>query len=197
VQRATFVEFPDDRTTYFLDQQYCLGPSLLVAPIFAKSDVEVEWYLPAGRWISFWDAKDVVDGPVWIRRKQNYDEIPVFVREGSVLCLGKSGIGRPDYDYTHDLEIRVYTLKDGRASDAVIPTGKGTGRAAVVKASKSGGELRVVIEDGKLTGDWKVTLVGICESAKDEHGNVVHAKGGSLTVEAGKGSSSVHLTNLK
>ncbi len=35
--RAMLLEFPDDPTCDYLDRQYMLGPSLLVAPVFSHS----------------------------------------------------------------------------------------------------------------------------------------------------------------
>lgn len=61
--RAMSLEFPEDRTAWLCDQQFMLGSSVLVAPVFSE-DGEVEFYLPAGRWTSFWDDT-VVQGPVW------------------------------------------------------------------------------------------------------------------------------------
>ena len=49
IQRTVNVEFPDDPACRYLDRQYMLGGSLLIAPIFAHDGV-VEYYLPRGRW---------------------------------------------------------------------------------------------------------------------------------------------------
>jgi len=49
MMRAMLLEFPQDQTAAFLDRQYMLGESLLVAPIFA-ADGQVTYYVPAGRW---------------------------------------------------------------------------------------------------------------------------------------------------
>lgn len=87
--RAMFLEFIDDRTTHHLDQQYMLGPSLLVAPVFVSADEETEYYLPAGRWTSFYNPQRVVQGPTWIKEKVALDDIPLWVRQGSVVLLGR------------------------------------------------------------------------------------------------------------
>jgi alpha-D-xyloside xylohydrolase len=43
--RAMSLEFPSDRTAWLCDQQFMLGSSILVAPVFDESG-EVEFYLP-------------------------------------------------------------------------------------------------------------------------------------------------------
>ena len=45
----TALDFPDDPACAYLETQYMLGDSLLVAPVFA-ADGEVRYYVPAGRW---------------------------------------------------------------------------------------------------------------------------------------------------
>lgn len=44
-----------------------LGPSLLVAPVFVDVKEESEYYIPAGRWTSFFHPERTVQGPVWIK----------------------------------------------------------------------------------------------------------------------------------
>lgn len=81
--RAMFLEFIDDRTTHHLDQQYLLGPSLLVAPSFVSASELTEYYLPAGHWTSFFSPQRVVQGPTWIKEKVALDDIPLWVRENT------------------------------------------------------------------------------------------------------------------
>src|SRR5215216_87949 len=49
VLRSMLLEFPDDPACAYLDLQYMLGDSLLVAPVFSH-DGSVSYYVPAGRW---------------------------------------------------------------------------------------------------------------------------------------------------
>ncbi|EJT96769.1 alpha-glucosidase [Dacryopinax primogenitus] len=136
IMRATFLEFPADRTTYHLDQQYMLGPSLLVAPVFGNDQHMHEYYLPAGKWTSFWDDAKVVEGPRWIKETVPYDTIPVWVRESSVLVLGPKGAKVPDYDYLESGTVKVY---DGpfEKLEVIIPRGKGKEVAATIAIKRS------------------------------------------------------------
>jgi len=83
MMRAMLLEFPDDRTCWSLDQQYMFGPDLLVAPVFSASG-EVEFYLPAGTWTSYFSGEKLI-GCRWVREKHGFDSIPLYVREGSNL----------------------------------------------------------------------------------------------------------------
>ncbi|KAG8938944.1 hypothetical protein FRC04_007230 [Tulasnella sp. 424] len=157
VQRHTMLEFPADRTTLHLDQQFMLGQSLLVAPVFTTDDRDTEYYVPAGKWTSFWDSSKVVQGPSWVKEKVAYDDLPVLVRENSLLLVGKSGLGKPDWDFNDGLEARVYELSEGASVEAVVPGGKSTEKAATLKAERKDGKVTVKVVNGSLKG-WSATL---------------------------------------
>jgi len=122
-----------------------IGSSLLVAPVFVPLGEEHEYYLPCGKWTYFWNPSRVVQGPIWIKEHVPISEIPVWVREGSVLLLGPAGIGRPDYDYTQNLEIRIYEFDAARKEsvEVEVPAGKGIEVAAKIRVEK-GGKVEVV-----------------------------------------------------
>ncbi|KAF8803532.1 alpha-glucosidase [Phlegmacium glaucopus] len=154
VMRAMFLEFPDDRTTHYLDRQYMLGPSLLVAPVFVPLGEQTEYYIPAGRWTSLFDSRRTIDGPKWVREYVPLEDIPVWVRPGTVLVLGPDGIGCPDYDYSKRLELRAYQVTSLVVVD--IPVGKGNGIAGHVEVQGGGAEIRV-----ELVGE-ALEVVSLC-----------------------------------
>ncbi len=83
MMRAMLLEFPDDRTAWFLDQQYMFGPDLLVAPVF-NAHGTVEFYLPAGEWTNYWTGEKVPGGR-WITETHGFDSLPLYVRAGANL----------------------------------------------------------------------------------------------------------------
>ncbi|KAH9934909.1 alpha-glucosidase [Fomitopsis serialis] len=139
-----------DRTTHHLDRQYMLGPSLLVAPVFVPEGENTEYYIPAGRWTSFFHPTRTIDGPQWVQEVVPLNEIPVYVRPGTLLCLGPKGIGRPDYEYSKDVEVQVYELADGQIVQADVPVGNGAAVAGTVRAEKRGGEVTVNVVAGSV-----------------------------------------------
>ena len=151
MQRAMFLEFLDDRTTHYLDRQFMLGPALLVAPVFVPEGEESEYYLPEGRWTSFFQPTRTQTGPVWVKEVVPIDQIPVWVRQGSVLCLGPAGIGRPDYEFGKaGLEVQAYELEMGKVYTK-IPAGKGKEAAGVVRVFLERGNLEVFVSEGNVS----------------------------------------------
>jgi len=86
VMRAMPLVFPEDPLACSFDQQYMLGPSLLVVPV-TKPGGTVRFYLPAGRWYDIWN-QTWLEGPGLVERQVPLDHIPVFGREGTILPLG-------------------------------------------------------------------------------------------------------------
>ncbi|KAJ3525219.1 hypothetical protein NM688_g8435 [Phlebia brevispora] len=157
IQRAMFLEFLSDRTTHHLDQQYMLGPSLLVAPVFVPDGEESEYYLPTGRWTSFFHPARTVVGPVWVKEVVPIDEIPVWVRPGSVLCLGPPGKGRPDYEHAEDVSLQIYEIAEGQSMSVEVPVGKGRDIAGVIKVERKENVVSATVTQGSV-GLSAVTL---------------------------------------
>jgi len=141
--RAMFIEFLSDKTTHTLDRQFMLGPSLLVAPVFVPEGEESEYYLPAGRWTSFFHPERVLQGPVWVKEVVPIDEIPGWVRDNSILVLGPAGIGRPDYKLDERVEIRLYELDEDQSVTIDVPSGDGLEISGRITAYKKDGEYSV------------------------------------------------------
>lgn len=119
--RPMALEFPDDPAVAYLDRQYMLGPSLLVAPVMSASG-EVEFYLPDGEWTSLLSGEHVTGGR-WRRESHGFDTLPLYVRPGAVLAWGARE-DRPDYDYLDGLELRVFPGGSG-TREVVVTTPDG------------------------------------------------------------------------
>ncbi len=109
MMRSMVLEFTDDRNCDYLATQYMLGDSLLVAPVF-NADSMAEYYLPEGTWTDYISGK-VLDGGKWIKEKHSYLSIPLMVRQNSIIAVG-SVDSKPDYDYSDNVELRIYELQE-------------------------------------------------------------------------------------
>jgi len=84
VWRPLFYEFPDDPVAPTVEDQVMLGPSLLVAPVVEKGARERDVQLPPGVWMS-WNDDARYTGPRRIRVPAPLEQLPLFVRGGSVI----------------------------------------------------------------------------------------------------------------
>lgn len=80
--------------------QYMMGPSLLVAPVF-MGEKERTVVLPEGNWYDFYTGEKVGNGET-IRIKTPLEQIPLFVKDGGIIPMLKDG---------DELEIRHYGEK--------------------------------------------------------------------------------------
>ena len=98
LMRPMVLEFPEDPAGYAFDLQYCLGRELLVSPV-VHADGWVTTYLPQGRWLDWWHGA-IHEGPTTLRRQVPLREIPLYLRENSLLPLGpeRSHVGERPVD---------------------------------------------------------------------------------------------------
>ncbi len=128
MMRAMLLEFPDDPTAAFLDRQYMLGESLLVAPIFV-ADGQVTYYVPAGRWTHLVTGA-TLQGPGWIQERHDFSSLPLLVRPGSVIAMGARS-DRADYDFADGVTLRAYELAEGVKVAVAVPDVRGGTRFRV------------------------------------------------------------------
>lgn len=83
--RAVVMDYPDDPHTFAIDDQYMVGESLLVAPVFA-GQAQRAVYLPPGDWFDFWTGARV-PGARRTEIQAPLDRIPLFVKSGALLPL--------------------------------------------------------------------------------------------------------------
>jgi alpha-glucosidase len=85
--RPLFWEFPDDPNGYAVDDQFLLGPSLLVAPVIKPGAVSRAVYLPAGTvWYDFWTNQKHAGGQ-YASVRAPLETMPLFVRAGSIIPM--------------------------------------------------------------------------------------------------------------
>jgi len=81
--RPLFVDFPHDEAAWDIDDQFLLGPDILVAPVLRPGETTREVYLPAG--VSWRDAAtgDTHPGDTFVDIPTPLSHIPVFLRNAA------------------------------------------------------------------------------------------------------------------
>ncbi|MCG2801962.1 MAG: alpha-xylosidase [Cellulomonas sp.] len=149
VLRHMLLEFGDDRSALAAENQYMLGDSLLVAPVF-DADGEVDVYVPEGTWTSLLDGSTLT-GPRWVHQVHATDSLPVLVRPGTVLPLGAQ-TGRPDYDWADGVTLTAFGLVDGDEREVLIP-GRDGHEEARFTVRRTGDRLRA---EGPAATAWSL-----------------------------------------
>ncbi|MBR6469066.1 MAG: alpha-xylosidase, partial [Lachnospiraceae bacterium] len=142
VMRPMVFEFMNDPACSYLDMQYMLGDTLLVAPIFNDKG-KVSYYLPDGVWTHLL-TDEKREGGRFYTDTYDYFSLPLYVRPNSILVRGKTD-SRPDYDYTDNIIVHIYELSDGAEASADIVNLKGE-KVNRITASRSGKVVSVSAE---------------------------------------------------
>lgn len=88
--RPLFFEYPEDKETWSVDEQFLLGDALLVSPVLTEGSTSVHAYFPKGIWYNLFDSSNMVravDQGVWEDLPAPYDTINVHVRQGSIIPM--------------------------------------------------------------------------------------------------------------
>jgi len=113
LMRPLVMDFRDDAKAVNQPYEYMFGKSILVAPITEAGTSDWNVYLPkSASWFDFWTGKQF-DGGQTIKTAAPLDKIPLFVKAGSIIPMGKfiQYAGQKSAD---TLEIRVYKGADGK-----------------------------------------------------------------------------------
>ncbi len=115
--RGLFMDFGADPNTADIGNEYMFGPALLVAPVTEQGATTRQVYLPAGPegpektiWYNFWTNQRLHGGQS-ITVAAPIDQIPLFVRAGSILPLGT--VVESTNDVQRIAALRVYPGADG------------------------------------------------------------------------------------
>ncbi|WP_413499534.1 alpha-xylosidase [Buttiauxella gaviniae] len=164
MMRSMMLEFPDDPGCDYLDRQYMLGESVMVAPVFSEAG-DVQFYLPEGRWTHLFNNVEA-QGSRWHKEQHGFQSLPVYVRDNTLLALGNND-QKPDYAWHEGTAFQLFNLDDGREAICEVPAADGS-VIFTLKVKREGNTLTV---QGKgQAKDWTLCLRNI--------GNVKSVKAG-------------------
>ncbi|HEY2224280.1 TIM-barrel domain-containing protein [Actinomycetospora sp.] len=86
LMRPLWLQDATDPTAWTIENQYLLGPDVLVAPVVTAETTRTGVYLPAGRWRDYWTGLEH-PGRTWVTVDAPAQHIPLFTRAGSALVL--------------------------------------------------------------------------------------------------------------
>jgi len=128
--RPLYLQYPELEEAYQHSHEYFFGEEMLVAPVLEASGNRTV-YLPPGTWVDFFSGKHY-DGGRSFTAHYDVDQIPVFVREGSIipeqepsdysdakpldtLILNVYGAGKGHFDLYEDDGVSLDYEKDSYA----------------------------------------------------------------------------------
>ncbi|ALS01838.1 alpha-xylosidase [Enterococcus silesiacus] len=149
MMRPLFMEYPEDKNTYFIDKQYFLGDSLMIAPVFTETG-QVDYYLPEGKWTHLLNGeyKEVGKNGQWQTETHDYLSLPVWVKENTILVTAHKEHQSVAYAYNDTIAIHCYQLSIGHHEQIIVnSSGNPLAKIIIEKDNKN-----VVIRTDGLVG---------------------------------------------
>ncbi|MFT7164088.1 MAG: alpha-glucosidase [Flavobacterium sp.] len=159
----------EDTQTHYRNDEFVFGNQILVCPILEPNAIGRRMYIPRGQWYNYWTDNLVTGGKeMWVDTK--YDEIPVFVKAGSVIPK------YPVQQYVGELEFDELTLdlyyKEGKEKSVVYEDAQDgydykKGRYSFLSFQVTGKEKELHIQlhkEGKYDtpySKYKINLIGL------------------------------------
>lgn len=173
IMRALVMDFANDKNTHDISDQYMFGPSFMVCPVHEYKARSREVYFPANsNWYDF-ESNKYISGGQTLQISAPYERIPLFVREGSIVPMGRI-IQNTKESQADNLTINVYTGANG---EFTIYEDEGTnynyekGSYATIKMSYD--EASRTLSIGAINGGYngmpkerKLTIVFISKDSK-------------------------------
>ncbi len=112
IMRPLAMDFTEDKNVLNIDDQFMLGPFILVNPVYEYKARSRKVYLPSGTgWYDFNSGK-YYEGGQTIDALAPYNSIPLFIKEGTILPVG------PEIQFTTEkpadpITLFVFDGKDG------------------------------------------------------------------------------------
>jgi len=87
IMRPLFFDFPEDKKTYEVEDEYLFGPDILVAPVLYEGERKRKVYLPQGvQWMES-KSENVYQGGQWIEVEAPLEVVPIFLRDGARIPI--------------------------------------------------------------------------------------------------------------
>jgi len=155
IMRALIMDFAADNNTHNVGDQYIFGPALMVCPVYTYKATSRPVYFPAGtNWYDF-ETNQYIAGGQKLTVPAPYERIPLFVREGAILPMGKDI--QSTKEAQTDLTLKVYTGANGEFTlyeDEGVNYNYEKGASSTIKFSYDEASKSLTIDDrqGKFQG---------------------------------------------
>ncbi|WP_100407358.1 alpha-xylosidase [Bacillus solitudinis] len=187
MMRPMVLEFNGDPTSDYLERQYMLGDSILVAPIFNEEGI-ADYYLPHGETWTHFLTNEKVKGGVWKKEPHDYHSLPLYIRANTIIAVGQEDT-KPDYDYTDGVEFHIFELEDVKTAIAKVYSVDGV-ESLQFNAERTGNQIVL-----NLTGEsknWSVILRGI-DQVSSVTGASLNREGFGLRLSPDPGQSQINV----
>lgn len=173
MMRSMVLEFENDRNCSYLDKQYMMGDSLLVAPIFNEEGKGI-YYLPEGNWVNYFTGEETKGG-YWREEHHGYLSIPLWVKANSIIPVQHDPVNA-ESSYKEKLELRVFGLH----KKAEVTVYQDQQEVLAAKIKEQDGQIWIHIQS---TSDCKIRFINCIITSADKNTFVIDGKDTVISVD--------------
>ena len=159
----------EDPQTHYRTDEFIFGNQILICPILEPNAQGRRMYLPIGNWYNYW-TDEVVSGRKELWVKTDYDQIPIFVKEGAIIPKYpvQQYVGELDFDeISLDVYFKLGKEKSVLYEDAQDGYDYNKGRFSLATFTLRGKDTDLIIQqhnEGKFVTNYakfKINLHGL------------------------------------
>lgn len=128
--RTLFFEYPEDLTSWLIEDEYFFGTDLLVAPLMEEAPGR-DVYLPPGTWIDY-QSGEAHEGARWHRIDAGEVPVVMLVRDGAAIPHARLAQSTSDVDWT-EIELVVFAARSSAADGLICLPDQGTPRVLTLE----------------------------------------------------------------
>jgi alpha-glucosidase len=155
ILRPLFWAYPEDTSTYTVDDEALCGDALLIAPILRPGREHRHVYIPAGSWFHFWSGA-LVEGPAHIVAHAPLGQPAIYVRANTAVPLWPT-IDHVDQEHADPLTLLLYPAEGSGQATLYEDAGDGYEQENGVYARRTitcaveAGQIHVVMSEQEGT----------------------------------------------
>jgi alpha-D-xyloside xylohydrolase len=151
--RTLFFEYPGDKTSWLVEDEYLFGTDILVAPLTEEAGSR-DVYLPPGLWSDYQGA-ETYEGARWHHLHAGEVPVVMLVRDGAAIPHARlaQSTGRIEWG---EIELRVFGAGDSAEGHFLHPE---EGNLHVLRLLHEGDGF--ALEEDPLAGrvNWRISAV--------------------------------------
>ncbi|MBB5354324.1 alpha-glucosidase [Anoxybacillus mongoliensis] len=113
MMRPLMMEYPNDRETWNISDQFMVGNEVMVAPVMRPYTAHRIVYFPEGRWVDYWTKEKFEGGHRYIVEAP-LDRLPIYVKEGAMIAHADVKLSTATAN--EQMTLYVYTMKEGTST---------------------------------------------------------------------------------
>jgi alpha-glucosidase len=185
VQRPLVFDHQEDLVARDVDDEYLLGPDLLVAPVLQAGVTARQVYLPAGTWYD-WQTGERVRGRRYVQVATPMERIPLYARGGAVVPMWPQAPASTAGHHPEAVELHLFVPGEDGSHESLMQEDDGLTFAAL-QGARVRTRLQVTRAGGRVELRADVDGDGFPELVRRELHLFVHGATPSVVRLEGEG----------